>query len=127
MSRFHVQRAKEGTIPLPFSGNRAEKRSHNLGNALGEGLGLLKNEYASTIIFLNSRKDRRKDEVFFVRCRRTYILNNFRKEYICVMKYLSKEKETFGPVYIGLKADADEDMKNLFQWDCKYFSSQVAD
>ena len=25
-------------------------------------------------IFLNSRKDRRKDGVFFVRCRRTYVL-----------------------------------------------------
>ena len=33
------QRAKEGTVPLPFSGNRAEKRSHNFGKALGEGLG----------------------------------------------------------------------------------------
>ena len=26
-------------------------------------------------IFLNSRKDRRKDGVFCVRCRRTYVLN----------------------------------------------------
>ena len=33
------QRAKEGTVPLPFSGNRAENRSHNLGKALGQGLG----------------------------------------------------------------------------------------
>jgi hypothetical protein len=40
-----------------------------------------------------------------------------RKEYICVMKFLSKEKETYGPVFIGLKADADDDMKNLFQWE----------
>ena len=40
-----------------------------------------------------------------------------RKEYICVMKFLSKEKETYGPVYIGLKADAEDDMKNLFQWE----------
>ena len=37
------QRANEGTVPLPFSGNRAENRSHNLEKALGEGLGLLKN------------------------------------------------------------------------------------
>ena len=44
MSRFHIHRAKEGTVPLPFSGNRAEKRSRNLEKALGEGLGLLKNE-----------------------------------------------------------------------------------
>ena len=36
------QRAKEGTVPFPFSGNRAENQSHNLGKALGEGLGLLK-------------------------------------------------------------------------------------
>jgi hypothetical protein len=28
-------------------------------------------------IFLNSRKDRRKDGVFFVRCRRTYVINNY--------------------------------------------------
>ena len=28
-------------------------------------------------IFLNSRKEGRKDGVFFVRCRRTYVLNNF--------------------------------------------------
>ena len=39
---MYVQRAKEGTVPLPFSGNRAEKRSHNLGKALGEGLGYSK-------------------------------------------------------------------------------------
>ena len=57
----NIQRAKEGTVSLPFSVNRAEKRSHNFGNALGEGLGLLKNECASKIIFLNFRKDRRKD------------------------------------------------------------------
>ena len=37
------QRAKEGTVTLPFSGKWAENRSHNLGKALGEGLGLLKN------------------------------------------------------------------------------------
>ena len=28
-------------VPLPFSRNRPENHSHNLGNALGEGLGLL--------------------------------------------------------------------------------------
>ena len=44
--------------------NRAEKRLHNLGKALGEGFGLLKNESASKIIFLNSRQDKRKDEFF---------------------------------------------------------------
>ena len=40
---MYGQRAKEETVPLPFSWNRAENRSHNLGKALGEGLGLLKN------------------------------------------------------------------------------------
>ena len=49
------QRAKEGTVPLPFSGNQAENHSHNLGKALGEGLGLLKVVSAPTM--LNSRKD----------------------------------------------------------------------
>ena len=33
---------KEGTIPLPFGRNRPENHSHNLGKALGKGLGLLK-------------------------------------------------------------------------------------
>ena len=33
------QSAKEGTIPLPFRAKRAENYSHNLGKALGEGLG----------------------------------------------------------------------------------------
>ena len=47
-------------------------------------------------------------------CPNLYLL---RKEYICVMKFLSKEKGAYGPVYIGLKADADDDMKNLFQWE----------
>ena len=61
-----VSISKEGTVPFPFSGNRAEMRSHNLG--------LLNNECASKIIFLNFRKDRRKTD-FFVRCRRTYVLN----------------------------------------------------
>ena len=37
------QRAKEGTVPLSYSGKRAENRTHNLGKALGGGLGLLKN------------------------------------------------------------------------------------
>ena len=32
------QSAKEGTVPLPFRGKRAENRLHNLGKALGEGL-----------------------------------------------------------------------------------------
>ena len=40
-----VKRVKEGTYP--FSGNRAEKRSHNLGKALGAGLGLLKTSLSS--------------------------------------------------------------------------------
>ena len=65
MSRFYIQRALEGTLPLPFSGNRAEKRSRNLGNALGEGFGLLKNECGIKIISLNSRKDRGKDGFFW--------------------------------------------------------------
>ena len=41
--RFHEDLTlKEGTVPLPFSRNRPENHSHNLGKALGEGLGLLK-------------------------------------------------------------------------------------
>ena len=43
-SRFHIQGAKEGTVPLPLSGNQAEKRSRNLRKALGEGLGVLKTQ-----------------------------------------------------------------------------------
>ena len=42
--RFHEDfPLKEGTVrvPLPFSRNRLENHSHNLGKALGEGLGLL--------------------------------------------------------------------------------------
>ena len=31
--------AKEETVPLPFSGKRAENCSHYFGKALGEGLG----------------------------------------------------------------------------------------
>ena len=38
--RFHEDfTLKEGTVPLPFSRNRHENHSHNLGKALGEGLG----------------------------------------------------------------------------------------
>ena len=36
-----LQRAKEGTVSLPYSGNRAKKRSRNFEEALGEGLTLL--------------------------------------------------------------------------------------
>ena len=79
---FHIQKAKEGTVP----GNRAKKRSRNLGKALGEGLGLLKNECSRIEdFFLISRNDvqtRRKVGVFFVRFRRTYVLNNLEKEYL---------------------------------------------
>ena len=42
--RFHKDfPLKEGTMPVPlqFSRNRPENHSHNLGKALGEGLGLL--------------------------------------------------------------------------------------
>ena len=42
--RFHEDfPLKQGTVrvPLPFSRNRPENHSHNLGKALGEGLGLL--------------------------------------------------------------------------------------
>ena len=42
--RFHEDFPfKEGTVrvPIPFSRNRLENHSHNLGKALGEGLGLL--------------------------------------------------------------------------------------
>ena len=34
------KREEEGTVPLPFSGNQTEKRTCNLGEALGEGLAL---------------------------------------------------------------------------------------
>ena len=56
--------AKEVTDPLPFRGKRAENCSHNLGKALGEGLG-------------HKFSYRRMDvkTVFFVRCRRTYVHN----------------------------------------------------
>ena len=41
--RFHEDfTLKEGTVPLPFSRNWPENHLHNLGKALGEGLGLLK-------------------------------------------------------------------------------------
>ena len=38
-----VKEQKKGTVPLPFNENWAEKHSHNLGKALGEEFGLLKN------------------------------------------------------------------------------------
>ena len=38
----YIQKAREETVPLHFSKNRAEKHSCNLGKALGEGFGLLK-------------------------------------------------------------------------------------
>jgi len=48
-----------------------------------------------------------------------YHLINFesRKEYDCVMRYVLKENKDLGPVYIGLKADSNNNMKNLFEWD----------
>jgi len=50
---------------------------------------------------------------------RGYHLATFesRKEYNCVMKYLVEEHGDFGPFYIGLKADAGDSKKNLFEWD----------
>jgi hypothetical protein len=44
---------KEGTVrvPLPFSRNRPENHSHNLGKALGEGLGLLCSPFTLPIPF----------------------------------------------------------------------------
>ena len=45
------------------------------------------------------------------------ILVNSRKEYICVMKWLLKEKGDFGPFYIGLKADSNDGLKNMFEWE----------
>ena len=38
-----VNEQKSKTVTLPFSGNRAENRSHNLGKALEEGFGLFIN------------------------------------------------------------------------------------
>ena len=52
--RFHEDfPLKEGTLsaPLPFSRNRPENHSHNLGKALGEGLGLLCTPFTLSIPF----------------------------------------------------------------------------
>ena len=52
--RFHKDfPLKEGTVrvPLPFSRNRPENHSHNLGKALGEGLGLLCAPFTLSIPF----------------------------------------------------------------------------
>ena len=52
------QRAKEGTIALPFSWNRAKSRSHNLGKALGKGWVYSKTGLSSyTVKFSERRKD----------------------------------------------------------------------
>ena len=57
-----VKKTKEGTVPLPFSANLAENRSHNLGKALGKGLGLLKNwSQLYTVKFSYRRKDGETD------------------------------------------------------------------
>ena len=52
--RFHKDfPLKEATVrlPLPFSRNRPENHSHNLGKALGEGLGLLCAPFTLSIPF----------------------------------------------------------------------------
>ena len=52
--RFHEDfPLKEGTVrvPLPFSRNRPEDHSHNLGKAFGEGLGLLCAPFTLSIPF----------------------------------------------------------------------------
>ena len=52
--RFHEDfPLKEGTVrvPLPFSRDRPENHSHNLGKALGEGLGLLCAPFTLSIPF----------------------------------------------------------------------------
>ena len=33
-------------------------------------------------LFLNFRRDRRKEEVFFVRCRRTHVFNNAQSDLV---------------------------------------------
>ena len=55
---------KKETAPLPFIGKRAENCSHNLGKALGKGLA---HKFSYKRMDVNTE--------FFVRCRRTYILN----------------------------------------------------
>ena len=50
-------------------------RIHNISTHINFYQNLFIYEY----VFLNSRKDRRKDGVFFVGCRRTYVLNNLLK------------------------------------------------
>ena len=52
--RFHEDfPLKEGTVrvPLPFNRKRPENHSHNLGKALGEGLGLLCTPFTLSIPF----------------------------------------------------------------------------
>ena len=52
--RFHEDFTLiEGTVPLPFSRNRPENHSHNLGKTLGEGLGLLKTASLSLSLSLS--------------------------------------------------------------------------
>ena len=54
--RFHEDfPLKEGTerVPLPFSRNRPKNHSHNLGKALGEGLGLLCAPFTSLYLSLS--------------------------------------------------------------------------
>ena len=67
------QSAKEGTFPLPFRGKRAQNCSHNLGKSLGVGLAH-KFSYRRKDVKTERRKDGKTG--IFVRCRRTYVLNN---------------------------------------------------
>ena len=47
MKNLRLVSSQRVPVPLPLSRNWTEKRSHNLGKALGEGLGLLKTSLSS--------------------------------------------------------------------------------
>ena len=68
MRLIKEQKRESVGIPLPFSGNQTENRSHNLGKALEEGLVLVKN--LSQLLHFNSCTDvkmwRQKDIFFYV-------------------------------------------------------------
>ena len=63
-------------VPLPFRRKRAENCSHNVGKSLGEGLLAHKLSYRRNDVKTERQKDVKTERrTFFVRCRRTYVLN----------------------------------------------------
>ena len=65
----------------------------------------------------SATSDGRMTVLYLTKSYHTNVPNQFRKEYNCVMKYLVQEYGFFGPFYIGLKADAGDSQKNLFEWE----------